>query len=119
MTLEEEIVAAEQRRFAATVRADAAELRECLGDELVYVHSNGVVEDREAFIAMLVSGQRRYLGFTPGARTLRLLGDAVASIGDLQVQGVAGTVHITGTAVYWRQPHWKMVLWHACGARKA
>lgn len=61
MTIREEIIAAEARRFSALRRAVPDELRECLDEDLIYVHSNGLVEDREAFIAPLVSGERKYL----------------------------------------------------------
>ena len=37
MSLEEEIIAAESRRCDAIMRADAAELLECLDEEMVYV----------------------------------------------------------------------------------
>lgn len=118
MNPEEEIIAAETRRFAAIVRADAAELRECLAEDMVYVHSNAVVEDRETYIAKLVSGEYKYLGFKTGARKFRRLGDAVACIGDLEIQGVAGAVPIVVTTVYERRGPWKMVLWHSCAARR-
>lgn len=115
MTLEEEIIAAETRRCSAIVRADATELLECLDEEMVYVHSNAVVEDRETYIALLVSGERKYLGFTSGARTFRRLGDAVACVGDIEVRSLAGTTPLVVTTVYRRSGSgpWKMVLWHS------
>ena len=115
MTLEDEIIAAETRRCDAIVRADAAELLECLDEEMIYVHSNAVVENRETYIAKLVSGERKYLGFTPGARTFRQLGDAVACIGDVEVQSLAGTTPLVVTTVYRRRGSgpWKMALWHS------
>ena len=119
MSLEEEIIAAETRRFAAVMRADSAELLECLAENMVYVHSNAVVEDRETYIAKLVSGERKYLGFKPGARTLRQLGDAVACIGDMEVRSLSGVTPLIYTAVYERsQGPWKMVLWHCCAAKR-
>lgn len=118
MTLEQEIEAAEQRRFAAIMNADAAELRECLSEDMVYVHSNAVVEDRETYIAKLVSGERRYLGFRTGPRQYRRLGDAVACIGEFEVQSLAGPVPLVATIVYERRGPWKMVLWHSCSARR-
>ena len=119
MTLEEEIIAAETRRFGAIMRADATELLECLHEQMVYVHSNAVIEDRETYIAKLVSGERKYLGFKPGARTFRRLGDAVACIGDLEVQSLSGAVPVVVTTVYERQGPWKMILWHSCAAKRA
>lgn len=118
--LEDEILAAEARRFAAIMNADPAELRECLGENMVYVHSNAVVEDRETYIAKLVSGERKYLGFKTGGRTFRRMGDAVACIGDMEVQSLNGPVPLIYTTVYERENGpWKMVLWHSCSAKRA
>lgn len=121
MSLEDEIIAAEKRRFDAIMRADPAELLECLDEEMVYVHSNAVVEDREAYIAKLVSGERKYLGFKTGERTFRRLGEAVACIGDMEVQSLAGPVPLVATVVYRRRGDgpWKMALWHSCSSRRA
>ena len=115
MTLEDQIVAAETRRCDAIVRADAAQLLECLDEEMIYVHSNAVVENRETYIAKLVSGERKYLGFTPGPRTFRQLGDAVACIGDVEVQSLSSTTPLVVTTVYRRSSSglWKMALWHS------
>ena len=121
MSLEEEIIAAETRRCSAILRADAAELLECLDDEMVYVHSTGVVEDRETYVATVLSGGRKYLGFTFGDRTFRQLGDAMACTGDLEVQSLSGPVPIVVTTVYRRRDGgpWKMVLWHSCSKKSA
>ena len=120
MGLEDEIIAAETRRCSAILRADAAELLECLDDEMVYVHSNAVVEDRETYIAKLVSGERKYLGFKTGARTFRQLGEAVACIGEIEVESLNGPVPLVATVVYKRRGggSWKMVLWHSCSAKR-
>ena len=115
MSVEEEIIAAEARRFEAILQANPAELCECLDEEMVYVHSNAVVEDRETFIALLVSGERKYLGFTTGKRSWRHLGDTVACIGEIDVRSATGITPLVVTTVYRRRGSepWKMVLWHS------
>lgn len=121
MGIEEDIIAAETRRCNAIVRADAAELHECLDEDLVYVHSNSVIDDRDSYIASLVSGERRYLGFTIVSRTFRHLGDTVACIVDMQVQSLNGPVKVLATIVYRRRGTgpWKMALWHSCVNQRA
>ena len=121
MTLEDEIIAAETRRFNAIMRPDAAELRECLDEELVYVHSNGVIEDPEPFIGKLVSGERKYLNFRAGAHTIRQLGSVVACVGEIEVESLYGATRVVATSVYQRRDGgpWKMVLWHACSVKAA
>lgn len=120
MSRDQEIIAAETRRCNAIVRADAAELLECLDDEMVYVHSNAVIEDRETYIAKLVSGERKYLGFETGDRTFRQLGEAVACIGEIKVVSLNGPVSLVATVVYKRRSGgpWKMVLWHSCSTKR-
>ena len=121
MTLEDEIIAAETRRCSAIMRADATELLDCLDEEMIYVHSNAVVEDRATYIAKLVSGERKYLGFKTGARTFRPLGEAVACICEIEVQSLNGPVSVVATVVYQRRGGgpWKMALWHSCSAKRA
>ena len=121
MTLEDEIIAAEARRFNAIMRPDAAKLREGLDEELVYVHTNGVIEDPETFIAKLVSSARKYLNFKAGAHTIRQLGSVVACIGKIEVESRNGAMRVVATSVYQRRdgsPR-KMVLWHACSVKRA
>ena len=121
MSVEEDIIAAETRRCNAIVRADAAELLECLDENMVYVHSNSVIDNRDAYIASLVSGERKYLGFTMGPRMFRHLGDTVACIVELEVQSTAGPVPVMATTVYRRRGAgpWKMALWHSCALKRA
>ena len=121
MSLEDEIIAAEARRCNAIVRADGAQLLECLDEDLVYVHSNSVVDNRDAYITSLVSGERKYLGFTMGPRMFRHLGDTVACIVELEVQSPAGPVQVMATTVYRRRGlgPWKMALCHSCALKRA
>jgi ketosteroid isomerase-like protein len=78
------VLAAEDARFAAMVAADAAAMRRWLSDDLVYVHSTGVVEDRQQLVASIVGGKLQYLAIEPSDRRVVFQGADAAF-----VQGVA------------------------------
>ncbi len=78
------VLAAEDARFAAMVAADPQAMRRWFADDLQYVHSTGVVEDREQLIASIVDRKLQYLAIEPSARGVVFQGADAAF-----VQGVA------------------------------
>lgn len=67
-SVSDQVLAAEDARFAAMIRADAAELGEWLAEDLQYVHSSAVVETREQLLDSITSGRIRYLAVMPADR---------------------------------------------------
>jgi len=85
------VLAAEDARFAAMTRADAAELASWLADDLQYVHSTGQVESRDQLLHSIASGALRYLDITPHERQVVMLGNRSALVrGHGRFQVVAG-----------------------------
>jgi hypothetical protein len=80
----EGVLAAEDARFAAMVKADAQALKGWLAADLEYVHTTGEVEDREDLIESIASGARRYLAIDPLERRVVMTGEDSAL-----VQGLA------------------------------
>jgi len=74
------LLAFEDARFAAMVRADTVWLRDALADDLSYVHSSGRRETKAQYLESLGSGTLRYQEFTPRERQARLLGDTAAVV---------------------------------------
>ena len=109
---------ADDRRIAAILAADPVELRACLAEDLVYVHSSGLVETRDQYIEALTSGRRKYLTYEPVERQARTYGDCTIFTGKLVVSipGDTGPAFhkLTYTAVYRQKPTMQMVSWHAC-----
>src|SRR6267143_6272508 len=66
------LMAFEDARFAAMVRADTAWLRDALADDLSYVHSSGRRETKAQYLNSVGSGTMRYQEFTPRDRQVRL-----------------------------------------------
>ncbi len=50
----------EKKRFAAQVSKDAGFLNKVFADDLIYVHSNGKMDNKEAYIASVLNGGSVY-----------------------------------------------------------
>ena len=61
MSVEQDILALEDRRCAAMTGADADALAAMLHDDLVYTHSSGVVDDKASYLGAIRSGRTRPL----------------------------------------------------------
>ena len=60
--LQAEVQAAENAWIAAIKAKDAAALGRVLADDLIYVHSGGVVDSKAQYIAKVTSGKQVYKG---------------------------------------------------------
>ena len=99
--------AAADARVAALVAGDVAALGAILSDDLHYVHSSGVADTKEAFLANLVSGKTKYVEYVPGERSWRFPAAGVAlESGKARVKVVNDTgpmtVHLSYLAT-WRE----------------
>jgi hypothetical protein len=85
------VLAAEDARFAAMVAADQAGMRRWLAEDLRYVHSTGIVVNREQLIEGIASGKLSYHAVTPAGRRVRFLGPAAAIVeGEARIRAEAG-----------------------------
>ena len=109
----------EDARFAAMVAADAAAMGTWFAEDLLYVHSTGLVEDRAQLIDSIASGRARYVAVTPADReVVRLAADAalVRGRGRFQVaaNGVPLDLQIRYLAVYELQDgRWRLRSWQS------
>ena len=112
------VLAAEDARFGAMVKADAAELGRWLADDLQYVHSTGQVESKEQFLDSITSGRIRYLAIEATERQVVMIDEAAAIVrGRGRFQVMAGEtrldLQIRYLAVYgesagrWRLRSWQ------------
>jgi ketosteroid isomerase-like protein len=111
------VLAVEDGRFAAMVRADTAWLRDVLADDLSYVHTSGRSDTKAQFLESLGSGTLRYREFTPRERRVRLLGDGTAVVvGLAHARAAAGSrevdMYVRYVAVYERiRERWWLAAW--------
>ncbi len=108
----------EGRRFAAMTSRDTAALRGMLHDDLIYIHSNNLTENKAQHIAAIGSGRLVYKEMTSESVNLRRYGKTALTNGTVQVKGILnGTpfeVRLAYTAVYRKKRgHWRLLNWQS------
>jgi len=113
------VLAADDQRFAAMMRAATAALRTELTEDLAYTHTTGARQDKAEFLRTLASGQLRYRNITPTERTVRFLGaEGAVVVGRSNMQVESGgqvlAFAIGYLAVYRRVAgEWQLVAWQS------
>lgn len=115
---EKAVLAAQDRRIAATVAVDVAALEGMTTDDMTYTHSSAVVETRGEFLEALKTARYRYKSVTFDERRVRLHGAAGIVSGTCRALVVSGgrdiDVRLRFTELFVREGGaWKMVLWHS------
>ncbi len=111
------LLAAEQQRFNAMIKKDTRALEGMIEEGLVYIHSNGLIQDKAAFIGTIEKGTMVYETITVKERTPRIYGKTGVINGIVHVKGMLnGTpfdIDLRFTDVYTRKKGWKMVSWQS------
>lgn len=115
---EQEVRAADARRFEAMVRRDRQALDLLLADDLIYTHSNGQVETKAQLLASIASGALVYRSIQPRDVQVRLSGDVAVLTGraDLGVRAQERDLDLAVlfTSVYVRRDgEWRMTAWQS------
>src|SRR5947207_15799360 len=76
-----QVLAAEDRRFAAMMQADTGALAFLLAPDLTYTHTDGAQNTRAEFLRLLGSGALRYASIAPEAREVRVLASSAVVTG--------------------------------------
>ena len=113
-----QILAVEQQRFGMMVRHDTVALRSLLADDLVYMHSNALVENKSAHLSAIGTGRLVYESMLRETAQVRRYGRVALSNGVVRVKGIiTGTpfeLRLAYTAVYRRRHgHWQLVNWQS------
>lgn len=116
------VLSAEQTRFTAQIKQDAATLQAILHDDLYYLHSNGLAESKDDFITSVTSGKIVYQNMQSSQHSFRQYGKTAILTGLLQVDGLyEGTpfsVALYYTSVYLRKKgRWWLLSWQSTGKR--
>ncbi len=113
------VEAVEDDRFRAQVRKDIETLSELLSDDLVYIHSNTLTENKADFLKNIASGKIVYQEIRAvGERSYRYLGRVALSNGTVHVkvlfEGNPFEAQLRYTAVYHKQKNrWLLVSWQS------
>ena len=107
----------ESRRFEAMTKADTNQLVLMLAEELVYVHSNALVESKKDHLSAISARKLVYEKMTREEAAVRFYGKTALINGKLKVKGIlngnAFEVRLLYVAVYrkkrgmWQLVHWQ------------
>lgn len=112
----------EESRFAMLVAKDLDGLEKILSPSLVYTHSNGAVETRQAFLDNIKSGKMVYRSIQPGADRMVTVdgpvgvitgtGDFAVTVGgkELEAKLRFTDVYVKGVDGGWRQIAWQSLI---------
>lgn len=116
---EQDILALEDKRYAAMITVDEAALSACFGDDLVYVHSSGLVDSKASYIAAIKSGKFTYKKCQRFEEKVRFYGECAVVTGRAEfeavVEGAARTLRLRYLNVWANSSTgWKFVGWQSC-----
>ena len=117
MSTEQEILALEDRRFAAMV-GDLAALEALLHDDLLYTHSSGLTDTKASWLASMRSGKTKYKSGVWSDRKVRFAGDTALVTGraqlEAEVNGQSRTLKLVFLNAWTRTPKgWKFIAWQS------
>jgi len=116
--VEREVLAADAGRVKALLANDFAALELLLGDDLTYVHSNGMLDTKESYLGGLRSGASRYLSMDMSDVAVRTFGDtalitakfnARVQLRDREVNPTPRVLIVYAK----RDGRWQMVAWQS------
>jgi ketosteroid isomerase-like protein len=84
---EDEIRSAEKRWAAAVTAGDLAALDRMLGEQLIYAHASGVVENKGEYLGRLRSGAQKYDAIEHQEITVRVYGDSAVAHAKARMAG--------------------------------
>jgi hypothetical protein len=120
----QDVLTADAARTAALIAADRTALAATLATELRYVHSNGLTQDRAAYLEAAVGGAMTYTAITPVQQQVRLLSPQVALLSGSNrvaviLNGKPLQAEVLYTAVYVQEAaQWKLTAWQSTAAPK-
>lgn len=114
----DEVREAQALRIKATLSADAEELDRCYADDLVYAHSDGRVDDREALLTGIASGRVDYQKIDIVEQGIRVYDNVAVITGSAEFLVLAGEqvneLTLSFTSVYVKNgDRWQFASWHS------
>jgi hypothetical protein len=107
----------ESKRYEAMTNADTGYLRFILSDDLVYTHSNGLVETKTDFIQSISSKKIVYKQIGVREQKIKLHQKTAVVTGVLHVAGSLNgkdfDIDLRYTNVYIKEKEWKLLAWQS------
>jgi hypothetical protein len=111
---EKEVAAAVETLKKAMLDGNRKDLENIAANELSYGHSNGLIEDKAAFVEALASGKNDFVTINLAEQTIKVAGNTALVrhklTGETNNGGQAGTVNL-GVLLVWQkqQGQWKLL----------
>ena len=117
MSTQQEILALEDKRFAAMV-GDPAALEALLHDDLLYTHSSGLTDTKASWLASMRSGKTKYKSGVWSDRKVRFAGETALVTGRAQIEaevnGQPRTLRLVFLNAWTKTPKgWKFIAWQS------
>ena len=114
----EEALAAEDARYQAQMNGDAAAMNKLYGDDLVYIHSSAVVDNKKSMIESITSGNVKYRKMTRGESKVRTYGGVAIVSGsasfEVTVKGENRSLDLLYHAIWAKRAGGpQFISWHA------
>ena len=114
MSAEDDVLAAEDRRYEALLGPDLPTLERLFHDRLSYAHSSGVRDTKDQYLEKIRNGYYDYARVDHPVERVDVLGNTVVVIGrmtaDLTVQGTQKTIDNLSLAVWTKDSEeWQLV----------
>ena len=108
----------QNRRFDAMTRADTAALSRLLHDDLIYIHSNALIEDKAQHLAAIAAKRLVYQKMAPEKAKVRRYGKTALTSGTVQVKDLLNDkpfeLNLAYTAVYRKKRGiWRLLNWQS------
>ena len=119
MSTTEEILALENRRYKAMVAADRATLEELFADDLIYTHSNAVIDTKKSYIDGIIGGRWAYAAVERPEEKIDVFGDCARVTGHvrLTLKNADGTTRSVNARFLnlWlkRNGKWQLAAWQS------
>ena len=116
---EKEILALEDKRFAAMVARDFAALEKVTHDDLLYTHSSGVTDSKASWLESMKSGKVKYKSASCSERQVKFFGEVALIRGraaiEVDIGGQPKSLRLLFLNAWTRTPQgWKFAAWQSC-----
>ncbi|HYY60583.1 MAG TPA: nuclear transport factor 2 family protein [Burkholderiales bacterium] len=115
---EKELLALEERRFAAMIARDFAKLDTLVHEQLLYTHSSGVTDTKASWLQSMQSGRVKYKSAKYSGQKMRIFGDTALITGrahiEAEIAGEPKTLKLLFLNAWTRTPQgWQFVAWQS------
>jgi ketosteroid isomerase-like protein len=115
---DKEILALEEKRFAAMVARDFSGLEALVHDQLRYTHSSGNTDGKVSWLESMQSGRVKYKKANRSEQKVQIYGDTALVTGrahiEVEIGGQPKTLKLVFLNAWTRTPQgWKFVAWQS------